>query len=167
MTAATHLDIPGTAPSGGPGLDWPAWERANLPATPLPVIGRAAGSSGARPASVVLREGARNYVVALADRAGTELMALGPFEEAEVIAAWRALGASTGLPLVMVGPDGAREEAFPQIGRVRFGGAIARRRRGQAGGRRPRFLVRRKVGRLPARPLVHRGEPEMIGGGAA
>lgn len=163
MTAATHLDIPGTAPSGGPGLDWPAWARANLPASPLPVI----GTDGARPASVVLREGPGSYVVALADGAGAELMALGPFEEAEVIAAWRALGASTGLPLVMVGPDGVREEAFPQIGRVRFGGAIARRRRGQAGGRRPRFLVRRKTGRLPARPFVHRGEPEMIGGGAA
>lgn len=146
----------------GPGLgSAPSIDLGALPTSPLPVIG--AGFSAA--ASVVLREGEGGYVVALADAAGTELLGLGPFEEAEVIATWRRLGASTGLPLVAVGPEGERETAYDQIGRLRFGGALPRRRR-VASGRRPRFLVRRKVGQLPLRPCVHRGEPEIAGGAA-
>ena len=164
MTTGNHHDIAGIALAGGPGLDQPA--AASYPAlvaTPLPVIGR----EGLRAAGVVLRAGheAGAFAVVLSDAGGAELLEFGPYEEAEVIAAWRALGAASGLPLVMVGPDGIREEAFPQIGRLRFGGALPRRRKG-SGGRRPRFLVRRKTGRLPLRPLVHRGEPELVGGAA-
>jgi hypothetical protein len=124
------------------------------------------GREGLEAASVVLRAGgAETFAVALHDAGGAELMVFGPYEEAEVIAAWRALGAASGLPLAMIGPDGTREDAFPQVGRLRFNGALPRRRKG-SGGRRPRFLVRRKTGRLPLRPLVHRGEPEIIGGAA-
>lgn len=163
MTTGNHHDIAGTAPAGGPGFGSQVFGSHHFVATPLPVIGR----EGLRAASVVLRAGHEEgaFVVALADAGGAELLAFGPYEEVEVIAAWRALGASSGLPLVMVGPDGTREEAFPQVGRLRFGGALPRRRKG-CGGRRPRFLVRRKTGRLPLRPLVHRGEPELVGGAA-
>lgn len=163
MTTGNHHDIAGTAPAGGPGLREPALRGFHFVGTPLPVIGR----EGLRAASVVLRAGEAQdaFVVAIADAGGAELLAFGPYEEAEVIASWRSLGAASGLPLVMVGPDGTREEAFPQVGRLRFGGALPRRRKG-SGGRRPRFLVRRKTGRLPLRPLVHRGEPELVGGAA-
>ena len=166
MTTGNHHDIAGTALAGGSGRSSALLGPIAFVATPLPVIGR----EGLRAASVVLRAGAQGasdgaFIVALHDAGGAELMTFGPYEEAEVIAAWRALGASSGLPLVMIGPDGTREEAFPQVGRLRFGGALPRRRKG-SGGRRPRFLVRRKTGRLPLRPLVHRGEPEIIGGAA-
>jgi hypothetical protein len=46
-----------------------------------------------------------------------------------------------------------------QLGQIRI-----RRRHGVLNGRRPRFLTRRKTGRLPVRPAVHR-EREIIAGG--
>jgi hypothetical protein len=124
------------------------------------------GPQGDRPAGLVLRvdprdgEGAADFQVAVVDAGGRTLIALGPFAEDEVIATWRGLGAASGLELMVASLDGALQKPFPQVGRVQLGQIRIRRRNGLHGGRRPRFLVRRKTGRLPLRPEVHRGERE-------
>jgi hypothetical protein len=103
------------------------------------------------------------FEVAVLDRGGATLLSLGPFGEEDVVAVWRSLGASSGLPLIIERADGTREMPYPQIGRLQLGAVRIRRRHGLLNGRRPRFLVRRKTGRLPLRPSVHR-EREIIGG---
>lgn len=69
-------------------------------------------------------------------------------DEDEAIAAWRSLGRTTGLPLIMQAPTGETVEPYPQIGRVALGGCRIRRQYGFLRQRRPRFLVRRKCGRM-------------------
>lgn len=90
------------------------------------------------------------------------LMTLGPFQEEDVVAEWRALGANSGLPLKLQLPNGAVMEPYPQLGRVLVGPTRHRRRHGLLTYRRPRFLTRRKTGRFPLRPQVHR-ETEIAG----
>ncbi|HEX2553983.1 MAG TPA: DUF6101 family protein [Microvirga sp.] len=122
------------------------------------------GFDSARPHSLALRfdpAGAR-FALALLDAEGRALLSLGPYPEEEAVAAWRRLGLASGLPLAIEGPDGSVEIPYPQIGRVRLGGRRQRRRHGGLSGRRPRFLTRRKTGRFPTRPRVHR-EREMVG----
>ena len=101
--------------------------------------------------------------VAVVDADGHTLLRLGPYDEADVIAVWRALGAASGLALMVRHEDGRIEQPFPQIGRVQLGAIRIRRRHGLLNGRRPRFLTRRKTGRLPVRPAVHR-EREIVSG---
>jgi hypothetical protein len=76
----------------------------------------------------------------------------------EAIAAWRDIGRSSGLPLLLETADGVISEPYPQIGRLALGPIRIRRRHALLGGRRPRFLTRRKTGRLPERPVIVRGE---------
>jgi hypothetical protein len=76
----------------------------------------------------------------------------------EAIAAWRDIGRSSGLPLLLETADGVISEPYPQIGRLALGPVRIRRRHALLSGRRPRFLMRRKTGRLPERPVVIRGE---------
>lgn len=78
--------------------------------------------------------------------------------EEEAIALWRDCGRSTGLPLLLETPEGAITEPYPQLGRVALGPIRIRRRHGLLNGRRPRFLVRRKTGKLGLRPVVVSGE---------
>jgi hypothetical protein len=78
--------------------------------------------------------------------------------EEEAIAAWRDIGRSSGLSLLLETPDGAISEPYPQIGRLALGPIRIRRRHALLAGRRPRFLTRRKTGRLPERPVIIRGE---------
>ena len=78
--------------------------------------------------------------------------------EEEAVALWRDCGRSTGLPLLLETPEGAITEPYPQLGRVALGPIRIRRRHGLLNGRRPRFLVRRKTGRLSLRPVVVSGE---------
>jgi hypothetical protein len=125
------------------------------------------GELGVRPAGLALRLDERapddnDFEIALVDDLGDTLMVLGRFGEDEVVAVWRDLGARTGFPLVTQCEDGALQHPFPQVGRVRLGRIRIRRRHGLLGGRRPRFLVRRKTARLPRRPTVHR-EREIFG----
>jgi hypothetical protein len=61
------------------------------------------------------------FEVAVLDRGGGTLLALGPFREDEVVATWRSLGAASGLPLVIERQDGTREMPYPQIGRLQLG----------------------------------------------
>ena len=125
------------------------------------------GDPGARPAGVALRlderaEGNEDFEIVLVDDLGATLMVLGRFEEDEVVAVWRELGAATGLPLVTQSEDGALQHPYPQVGRVQLGRIRIRRRHGLR--RRPRFLVRRKTTRLSRRPTVYR-EREIFGDG--
>jgi hypothetical protein len=58
--------------------------------------------------------------------------------------------------------DGDLTEAFPHLGAVRVEAPSPRRRvRATLARRRPRILMRRKPGRLPPMPAVHR-EREII-----
>jgi hypothetical protein len=125
------------------------------------------GRLGTRPSGVALRLDERvqdddAFELALVSETGDTLMVLGRFDDEDVVAVWRALGAHTGLPLVTQSEDGAVQQPYPQVGRVPLGRIRIRRRRGM--GRRPRFLVRRKTTRLPRRPTVHR-EREITGEG--
>lgn len=129
---------------------------------PACVIG---GGTGARAAGLVLRlspdGGDASAEIAVVDAGGETLLRLGPFGDEDVIAVWRALGAASGLPLMMADESGRLQNLYAQVGRLHLGPIRIRRRHGLLNGRRPRFLVRRKTTRLPQRPLVFR-EREMF-----
>lgn len=76
----------------------------------------------------------------------------------DAIAAWRGLGRSTGLPLLIETCDGIVTEPYPQLGRLALGPIRIRRRHALLAGRRPRFLTRRKTTRLAERPVVLNGD---------
>lgn len=97
------------------------------------------------------------------DETGATVCALGQHHEEDVVAVWRRLGASSGLPLMLQDPDGTLLEPYPQIGAVQLGRMSQRPRHGLLRHRRPRFLTRRKTGGFDARPLVHR-EREIFSG---
>jgi hypothetical protein len=77
----------------------------------------------------------------------------------DVIAEWRAWGRVLALPLLVAEADGGLHEPFARIGAVRAGRPILRRRRRWS--RKARRPVRRQ-GAISARPVVHRGERELI-----
>jgi hypothetical protein len=80
----------------------------------------------------------------------------------DIVAEWHSWAQVLGLPLLVVDPDGALREAFPQFGPLRVATPVARRRRrGPTRSRRPSFLLRRKPGVCAAMP-VHAGEREII-----
>jgi len=137
----------------------------------LPVFGRAAAL---RPVGVALAfsedasdacgEDRFDLLLVLAD--GAVIERLGPFCENEVVAVWRDVADKSGLPRMIVKEDGSLATVSQQIGPVALGRTRTRRRHGLLSGRRPRFLVRRKPASLPVRPLIHRGESEIVSGGA-
>ena len=141
---------------------------AHFAASPLPVIGRLAG---ARPAVGIALAyaaedaeicGADRFRLILVDDAGEVLHRLGSFEEDDVVAVWRDIAARAGLVRMIVREDGVLVPVSEQIGRLILGRVRIRRRHAGLGRRRPRFLARRKTGRLPARPQIFRGENEII-----
>jgi len=80
----------------------------------------------------------------------------------DIVAEWHSWASVLSLPLLVVDPDGALREAFPQVGPLRVSAPADRRRRhGAVRQRRPRFPLRRKLGRRGEQP-VHRGEREII-----
>lgn len=79
-------------------------------------------------------------------------------DQADAVALWRDFGRRSGLPLLLESVDGKVTEPFPQIGRVALGPVRIRRRYAFLNGRRPRFLTRRKPGRLAALPVVAANE---------
>jgi hypothetical protein len=103
------------------------------------------------------------FRLVLLDAANTPLLVLGPYGEEDVVAEWRKLAVTSGLVLKIQLPNGAVLTPYPQIGRVLLGATRQRRRHGLLAHRRPRFLTRRKTGRFPLRPQVHR-EVELAGG---
>jgi hypothetical protein len=157
-----------TAGAGSPYGDRPGASLALVRAGPGPIVGAShvIGLGGTRAAGVALRlAGCAHdlFEIALVDRDGSAVMVLGPFEEDDVVARWRSLGAASGLPLMIEPVEGFVEAPFPQIGRLQLGSIKVRRRYGVLS-QRPRFLQRRKPARLPHRPTVHR-EPELTASG--
>ena len=155
LAGTGHPDRDGAAPAG-----------FAFAASPLPVL----GAAGRKPAGIALTFaadeaescGEDRFALCLVDAAGAGLASLGPFCEEEVVAIWRDLAAHTGLPRMIVREDGVLATVAAQVGRLMLGKTRIRRRHGSLGDRRPRFLVRRKTGRLPVRPQIHRGENEII-----
>lgn len=103
------------------------------------------------------------FRVAVVDASGDTFLSLGPYGEDEIVAVWRSLARASGLPLVAPGPDGGLRNIYPQLGRLVLGRRSDPRRLAVLSGRRPRFLTRRKAGKLPGRPVIYR-EPELAGG---
>jgi hypothetical protein len=137
---------------------------SGLPAElyPLPVIG---GRDGTAPTGVALKldpESDSFHLVVLSED-NAPLLALGTYSEEDVVAEWRALGASSGLPLKIQLSNGSVMTPYPQVGRLQLGPVRIRRRHGLLTHRRPRFLTRRKTGRFGLRPQVFR-EAELAGG---
>jgi hypothetical protein len=80
----------------------------------------------------------------------------------DIVAEWRAWAQVLGVPLLVVEPDGALREAFPQFGPLRVAAPAARRRRrGAIRRRRPSILRRRGPGRS-GEMAVYCGEREII-----
>jgi hypothetical protein len=134
-------------------------ELYRLPAT---IIG---GRDGTAPAGVALKLDARSddFHLVVLDDSNAPLLALGTYPDEDVVAEWRALGASTGLPLKIQLSNGSVMTPYPQVGRLQVGPVRIRRRHGLLSGRRPRFLTRRKTGRFGLRPQVFR-EAELARG---
>jgi len=76
------------------------------------------------------------------------LMALGPYAECDVVAEWRRLGASSGLPLMVRMANGSILTLVAKLGDVSLGPAQPDHRKNALGARRPRFLACRRTGRL-------------------
>jgi hypothetical protein len=76
----------------------------------------------------------------------------------DAVALWRDFGRTSGLTLLLETPDGVVSEPYPQLGRLALGAVRIRRRHGLLRGRRPRFLTRRKTGRLAALPVIVGGD---------
>jgi hypothetical protein len=82
----------------------------------------------------------------------------------DIVAEWRRWGRALGVPLLVAEADGRLREPFERIGAVAVGRPVARRRRRSSlAARRPAPPHRRRRG--AARPLVHRGERELIARG--
>jgi len=84
-------------------------------------------------------------------------------ESDDIVAEWQAWGRVLGLPLLVAEGDGSLREPFARLGAMRIEAPTWRRRRRSAiARRRPTRLLRRRPGILPAAPVVHRGEREII-----
>ena len=81
----------------------------------------------------------------------------------DVVAEWRLWSRVLALPLLLTGEDGILREPYERIGAVRCKAPTPRRRRRSSlHRRRPKFLVRRRVGVASAAMPVHQGEREII-----
>jgi Family of unknown function (DUF6101) len=84
-------------------------------------------------------------------------------ESDDIVAEWQSWGRVLGLPLLVAQADGSLREPFARLGALRIEAPTWRRRRRNAiARRRPSRLLRRRPGKLPAAPIVHRGEREII-----
>ncbi len=136
-------------------------------AAPLPVLGTgtAVGIALAFADEAADACGEDRFALLLVDGEGEVAMRLGPFPEEDVVAVWRNIASKGGLARMLLREDGSLVPVSQQLGPVVLGKGRQRRRHASLSGRRPRFLVRRKTARLPARPCIHRGESEIISRG--
>lgn len=79
-------------------------------------------------------------------------------DQDDAVALWRDCGRASGMPLLLETSDGQISEPFPQLGPLALGPIRVRRRHAFLNGRRPRFLMRRKTGKLAERPVVVAGD---------
>jgi hypothetical protein len=118
----------------------------------------AAGSDG-----LVLRlrrnaEDELAYDISLVTEAGAgRRLIVADAVEDDVVALWRRMAADLGQKLMIETAEGFVSEINGQIGLVQLGSGHDRRRCSALTKRRPYFLKRRKVSRLPDRPIVLRG----------
>lgn len=75
----------------------------------------------------------------------------------EVVADWQAWAATLALPLILVEADGTTRRLRERIGTVELMPVKPRRHRSVLRHRRPRFLMRRKPGKMPAEPVFVTG----------
>jgi hypothetical protein len=142
--------------------------RLTYAATPLPAFGARLGGGAAVGVALSFADDAADacgedrFSLLLVDGEGEVTMQFGPFPEEEVVALWRDIATTGGLARMLLREDGAIVPVSQQLGPVVLGKGRQRRRHAALSGRRPRFLVRRKTARLPARPCIHRGESEII-----
>ena len=137
---------------------------AGLPASTLPVLAGRGGPAGAEvPVGLALDFNDGRFVVQVWSGQGSTPLTLGPYDDEEVIAIWRRMAVTSGLPLLLPGPDGEMQQPYPQLGRILIGSRTDRRRLAVLSGRRPRFLAKRRATSLPRRPRVHR-EVEIVRG---
>jgi hypothetical protein len=135
----------------------------HLPDTLLDaVLGLESGHT-ATAVAMRLERGSDRFSLVLLDESNTPLLALGPYEEEDVVAEWRTLAAASGLLLKIQLVNGSVIAPYPQLGRVLLGATRQRRRHNLLNHRRPRFLSRRKTAEFPLRPQVHR-EAELVEG---
>ena len=81
----------------------------------------------------------------------------------DIVAEWQAWGRALGRPLLVVEADGSLRQPFEHVGAVRSAIPVARRRRRSTlKARRPTLPLRRRMGVMPATPVVHRDEREII-----
>jgi hypothetical protein len=81
----------------------------------------------------------------------------------DIVAEWQLWGRVLGVPLLVAEADGRLREPFERLGTVEIAAPVARRRRHSTlRKRRPSILLRRRPGTMPATPVVHRGERELI-----
>lgn len=85
-------------------------------------------------------------------------ISIASLDQEDAVALWRDCGRTSGLPLLLESVDGVITEPYPQLGRLALGPVRIRRRYGFLAGRRPRFLARRKTGRIGDRPIMVQGE---------
>ena len=78
----------------------------------------------------------------------------------EIVADWRAWGRVLGLPLLTVDVDGSYRPVEDRLGSVIVQVARPRRRRSVLSKRRPRFLLRRQMGRRDEQ-FLHQDEREI------
>jgi Family of unknown function (DUF6101) len=84
-------------------------------------------------------------------------------EADEIVAEWQCWSRVLGVPLLVAEDDRTLREPFARLGRPRIDASTWRRRRRSAfARRRPSRLLRRRAAALPATPIVHRGEREII-----
>ena len=151
----------------GQGIDAPRGrEPADHPVTALPILcGTPVLSGASAPRGLALDFVEGEFIVQLWPADGAGPLRLGPYDYEDVVAVWRRMASTSGLPLLLPGPDGQLQQPYPQIGRLMVGARSERRRLAVLSGRRPRFLAKRRATALPRRPRIHR-EAELAGGQA-
>jgi hypothetical protein len=95
--------------------------------------------------------------VILVGAEGSPDIPLAEFDETEAVARWRAMASALGLAMLVRDERGVDIAVDERMGGVVRGAQPNLRRRKPLSRRRPRFLMRRKMSRLPLEPSVFQG----------
>jgi Family of unknown function (DUF6101) len=112
-----------------------------------------------------LRDGVFHYQIQLAHRdADLSVTLLEASDDSEVRAEWRLWARFLGLPTLVEREEGRAEPECAQLGEVAVARERARRRGRTITSRRPRFLTRRKMGRVDLDRASLAGAREIFAG---